>query len=142
MKLLVSACLMGLCTRYDGECQENPQVLALAERHCLIPVCPEQLGGMPTPRPASEIRGSRVINRLGVDVTSFFYRGAEQALQVFRLCGCEAAVLKRRSPSCGKGQVYNGEFAGQLTQGDGVSAALLKANGISVYGEDETHLIE
>ena len=94
MKLLVSACLMGLCTRFDGESKANSQVLALAGGHSLIPVCPEQLGGLPTPRPASELRGGRVINRLGVDVTAAFVRGAEEACQVYRLCGCEAAVLK------------------------------------------------
>ncbi len=142
MKLLVSACLMGLCTRYDGENQENPQVMALAERHNLIPVCPEQLGGMSTPRPASEIRGSRVINRLGADVTQAFAWGAEQGFKAYRLCGCEAAVLKRRSPSCGKGQIYDGSFTGKLVEGDGVFAALLKTHGVPVYGEDETHLIE
>jgi uncharacterized protein YbbK (DUF523 family) len=142
MKLLVSACLMGLCTRFDGESKANSQVLALAGGHSLIPVCPEQLGGLPTPRPASELRGGRVINRLGVDVTAAFVRGAEEACQVYRLCGCEAAVLKLRSPSCGKGLVYDGSFSGTLTAGDGVFAALLKARGVAVYGEDETHLME
>ena len=142
MKLLVSACLLGLCTRFDGESKASGRVMALAEQHCLVPVCPEQLGGLPTPRPASERRGQRVINRLGVDVTEAFARGAHEAYRIYSLCGCEAAVLKLRSPSCGKGQVYDGSFSGTLAPGDGVFAALLLEKGIQVYGEDEVHLIE
>ncbi len=142
MRLIVSACLLGLCTRYDGQSGEDPRVTALAQRHILIPVCPEQLGGLPTPRPASEIRDGRVISILGTDVTRAFDRGAQEGLRLFRLLGCGAAVLKSRSPSCGKGQVYDGSFSGRLTRGNGVFAALLMAGGLAVYSEEETGLIE
>lgn len=142
MRLIVSACLLGLCTRYDGQSGEDSRVTALAQRHILIPVCPEQLGGLPTPRPASEIRDGRVISSLGADVTRAFARGAQEGLRLFRLLGCGAAVLKSRSPSCGKGWVYDGSFSGRLTRGNGVFAALLMAEGLAVYGEEETELIE
>ena len=142
MRLLVSACLMGLCTRYDGNANEDRGVLALAPQHVLYPVCPEQLGGLPTPRPPCEIVGERVVNWLGEDLTQAFSKGAFEALKVCRLCGCEAAVLKRNSPSCGKGMIYNGTFSGKLSAGDGVFAALLQASSIPVYGEDEIQNIE
>ena len=142
MRLLVSACLMGLCTRFDGSATEDPGVLGLARRHELCPVCPEQLGGLPTPRPPCEIAGGQVVTQKGEDVTQAFLKGAHEALKVYHLCGCEAAVLKRNSPSCGKGTIYNGTFSGRLTAGDGVFAALLQVGGIPVYAEDEIQSIE
>ena len=104
-------------------------------------ICPEQLGGLPTPREPSERRADAVVSRSGADVTAQFRRGAEQALHLARLYGCKAAVLKERSPSCGSGEVYNGTFSGRLTPGDGVTAALLKANGIAVYCESDLHAL-
>ena len=101
MRLLVSACLLGVCCRYDGQSKANEAVLRLADKHELIPVCPEQLGGLPTPRPPSEIRQGRVINRMGQDVTAQYQKGAEEALRLCRLLHCDAAILKARSPSCG-----------------------------------------
>ncbi len=142
MRLLVSACLLGLCTRYDGCAKAHEEVLALRRQHTLIPVCPEQLGGLPTPRPASERVGDRVLSREGRDVTAAFMRGAEASLQVYRLCACEAALLKQRSPSCGKGQVYDGSFTSRLVPGNGVLADLLLSQGIPVYTEDDVHQIE
>lgn len=138
MKLLVSACLLGCRCRYDGDGKENAQVRALAARHTLIPVCPEQLGGLPTPRSPSERVGEdgRVVARDGTDVTDAFARGAAEALRLCRLTGCEAAVLKARSPSCGSGTVYDGTFTGSLTAGDGVTAALLIREGIPVVSEE------
>lgn len=137
MKLLISACLLGLPCRYDGTSKPQPWVEALAARHELVPVCPEQLGGLPTPRAPSERQGKRVIMNTGTDVTAQYERGAACALTLYRLLGCEAAILKERSPSCGCGQIYDGTFSGTLTAGDGVTAALLKAHGIPVYGEHE-----
>ena len=137
MRLLISACLLGCRCRYDGASKTQPWVAALAERYELVPVCPEQLGGLPTPREPSERRADTVVSRSGADVTAQFRRGAEQALHLARLYGCKAAVLKERSPSCGSGEVYDGTFSGRLTPGDGVTAALLKANGIAVYGESD-----
>ena len=134
MKILISACLLGACCRYDGASKAHPLAALLAERHTLVPVCPEQLGGLPTPRPPAERRGGRVVTQSG-DVTEQYLRGAEETLKLCKLLGCEAAVLKERSPSCGRGQVYDGTFSGTLTAGDGVTAELLAANGIPVYGE-------
>ena len=111
--------------------------VALMEQYHLIPICPEQLGGLPTPRKPSERQGGRVVMADGRDVTAEYRRGAEEALHLARLYGCTAAVLKERSPSCGKGQIYDGTFTGTLTAGDGVTAELLTAGGIKVYGESE-----
>ena len=136
MKILISACLLGVCCRYDGASKPHPLAAALAERHTLVPVCPEQLGGLPTPRPPAERRDGRVVTQSG-DVTEQYLRGAEETLKLCKLLGCEAAVLKERSPSCGRGQVYDGTFSGTLTAGDGVTAELLAAHGILVYGESQ-----
>ena len=135
MKLLISACLLGARCRYDGASKAHPEVLKLAERHTLVPVCPEQLGGLATPRVPAERQGDVVTTREGTDVTEAYRRGAEEALRLCRLLGCEAAVLKEKSPSCGCGQIYDGAFTRTLTEGDGVAAELLKAHGIPVYGE-------
>ena len=109
----------------------------LAEQHQLVPVCPEQLGGLATPRPPAERRGDRVVTKTGTDVTEAYRRGAEETLRLCRLLGCEAAVLKERSPSCGYGEIYDGTHSGTLTAGEGATAALLAANGIPVYGESQ-----
>ena len=137
MKIMISACLLGVPCRYDGASKPQPWVEALARRHELVPVCPEQLGGLPTPREPSERQGDRVVMRGGADVTEQYRRGAEAALRLYRVLGCEAAVLKERSPSCGYGRVYDGTFTGTLTDGDGVTAELLVRNGILVYGESQ-----
>ena len=136
MRVLVSACLLGVCCRYDGAAKPHPLAAALAERHQLVPVCPEQLGGLPTPRPPAERRGAQVVTRDG-DVTEAYRRGSEEAWKLCALLGCRAAVLKERSPSCGRGAVYDGTFSGALTAGDGVTAALLAERGIPVYGESQ-----
>ncbi|MBQ2062933.1 MAG: DUF523 domain-containing protein [Oscillospiraceae bacterium] len=137
MRILVSACLLGAACRYDGQSKADPAVMELAQHHELVPVCPEQLGGLPTPRTPSERRGDRVIMADGTDVTDQYRRGAEEALRMCHLLGCEAAVLKERSPSCGKGRIYDGTFTRTLTNGWGVTAELLRQNGIPVYGESE-----
>lgn len=136
-KVLVSACLLGVCCRYDGRGNPNDDALSLLGRDdiMLIPVCPEQLGGLSTPRIPSERRDDGVVNRAGENVTSQFTRGAEEALRIAKLCGCKIAVLKERSPSCGCGRIYDGSFSGSLTDGDGVTAELLRREGIEVYGE-------
>lgn len=137
MRLLISACLLGCRCRYDGASKAHPLAAALAERHELVPVCPEQLGGLATPRPPAERRGGAVVTAAGLDVTEQYRRGAEEALALCRFFGCEAAVLKERSPSCGRGQIYDGTFTGTLTAGDGVAAEQLAARGIPVYGESQ-----
>lgn len=135
MNLLISACLLGVPCRYDGASKPHPLAEALAARYHLVPVCPEQLGGLATPRPPAERQGDRVTARTGADVTEAYRRGAESALTLCRLLDCRAAVLKERSPSCGHGEIYDGTFTAALTAGDGVTAELLSAHGIPVYGE-------
>ena len=137
MKILVSACLLGCACRYDGGSKGCEKVIALAEKHRLVPVCPEQLGGLPTPRPPAEIRGNRVMNREGADVTQQYQKGAEETLRLAQLLGCGCAILKARSPSCGSGSIYDGAFCGVLTEGDGVTARLLKAKGLPVLTEED-----
>ena len=137
MKLLVSACLMGAGCRYDGKDNRLPQLSRLSEVCTCVPVCPEQLGGLPTPRVPSERRGDRVVDREGRDVTAAFLRGAKEAARLAELCGCQAALLKERSPSCGCGKIYDGTFTGTLTEGDGVTAQLLREKGIPIYGESQ-----
>lgn len=137
MRLLISACLLGACCRYDGKSMQNEVAMRLMDKHELVPVCPEQLGGLPTPRAPAEIRGERVVNRQDTDVTAAYKMGAEEALRLYRLLHCDGAVLKARSPSCGKGQVYDGSFSGTLISGNGVTAALLLSHGIPVWTEEE-----
>ena len=135
-KLLVSACLLGAPCRYDGKSKADARVQALAEAYELIPVCPEELGGLPTPRTPSERQGERVISSDGRDVTAEYRRGAETALALCLAHGCKAAVLKEKSPSCGCGQIYDGTFSRRLIPGDGVTAELLRSRGVAVCGEN------
>lgn len=139
MKLLISACLLGVNCRYNAEPKALPDdiLTRLLEQHTVIPVCPEQLGGLTTPREPSERQEQRVVMRSGRDVTAEYARGAQEALRLCKQFGCTAAVLKERSPSCGHGEIYDGTFTGTLTPGDGVTAQLLLENGIAVYGESE-----
>ena len=135
--ILVSACLLGVACRYDGKRKPNEAVIALKEKYNLIPVCPEIMGGLPTPRLPSEIRGETVIMENGEDVTDKYSKGAEETLRLARLFGCGKAVLKEKSPSCGSGRIYDGTFSKTLTEGNGVTAGMLLANGIMVAGETE-----
>lgn len=137
MKLLVSACLLGCCCRYDQKSAPDETVLSLGKYHQLIPVCPEQLGGLATPRVPAEIQGDRVITKEGVDVTENYIRGAEQALFIAKQLGCHAAVLKDRSPSCGCGEIYDGSFTGTKTIGNGITTRMLIKNGIAVIKASE-----
>ncbi len=141
MKILISACLLGCRCRYDGGSKPHPVAEKLAQRHELVPVCPEQLGGLSTPRPPAERRGDGVVTAAGGDVTEQYRRGAEEAVRLCKLMGCQAAVLKERSPSCGSGEIYDGAFSGRLSKGDGVTAAALKAAGIPVYGESAAEVL-
>ena len=135
--VLVSACLAGEACRYDGSASPNAVVLDLLARGLAVPVCPEVLGGLPTPREPMELRGGRVLGRSGLDCTEAFAAGARRALEICREHGCASAILKARSPSCGCGRVYDGGFCGRLVSGDGVFAALLKAAGIPVRTEED-----
>lgn len=137
MKILVSACLLGVRCRYDGKSKPHPAVERLMEQHTLIPVCGEIFGGLPTPRVSAERQGERVVTADGCDVTAAYRRGAEEVLRLAERYGCTAAILKERSPSCGSGRIYDGTFTGTLTDGWGVTAELLRDHGICVIGESE-----
>ncbi len=136
-KIIVSACLLGLPCTYRGDSNHCEGVCRLAEKHTLIAVCPEQMGGLTTPRPPAEIVGDAVITRNGQDVTAAYRRGAEAALQLARLNDADCAILKARSPSCGKGLIYDGTFTGQKCPGNGIAAGLFLDNNIPVYTEEE-----
>ena len=135
--LLISACLLGVQCRYDGGSKPVMPTVALMEQYHLIPICPEQMGGLPTPRPPAERQGSRVVTRDGEDVTEAFLRGTAEVLRLADLYRCKAALLKERSPSCGCGQIYDGTFSKTLVEGDGMAAQMLKKHGLTVYGESQ-----
>lgn len=137
MKLLVSACLLGVACRYDGRSKLHPLAQELCRRHEVIPVCGEIFGGLPTPRLPSERREGGVFASDGGDVTDAFCRGAEEVVRLARLTGAQAAILKERSPSCGTGWIYDGTFRGRLVHGYGVAAELLASYGVTVLGESE-----
>lgn len=131
-KILVSACLLGTNCKYSGGNNYSEEVTEYLKDYEIIPICPEQLGGLPTPRPASEIIGDKVINNEGTDVTSNYQKGAEEALKIAKLLGIKKALLKAKSPSCGNGKIYDGTFSGTLIDGDGITTKLLKENNIEV----------
>ncbi len=137
MKILVSACLLGTPCRYDAKSKPDACVIALSKKHELIPVCAEVLGGLPTPRIPSEIMGDKVINREGVDVTDEYHKGAQRVLDIAIENGCKIAILKSKSPSCGRDEIYDGSFTRTLTQGNGICAGLLMKNGITILNEKE-----
>ena len=137
MRVLVSACLLGVSCRYDGQSKAYPLLDELCRRHQVVPVCPEIMGGLPTPRTPAERQGDRVVTRTGADVTEQYRRGAEEVLRLARRLGCTVAVLKERSPSCGSGEIYDGTFTGTLADGFGVAAQLLGESGIRVLGESQ-----
>lgn len=133
---LVSACLLGLNCKYSGGNNRAPALLARMARHTLIPVCPEQLGGLPTPRTPAERREGRVVTEDGRDVTAQYEKGAAEALRLARLYHVDGAILKSRSPSCGRGEIYDGNFSHTVVPGDGVAAQALAAAGYPVYTEE------
>lgn len=139
--VIVSACLVGLKTRYDGSSAPNAEVAELLKGRSFVPVCPEQLGGLCTPRPKAAIESgsgagvlclsSRVVDSSGTDVTDKFIKGAQAALNIARMCGAQEAYLKEKSPSCGVERIYNGS---RITDGEGVTTALFKVHGIKARG--------
>lgn len=135
--ILVSACLLGAACKYSGGDNFCPKVAALVKDYQLVPVCPEQLGGLPTPRTPAERQGYRVITKDGRDVTDAYHRGAQEAWKLAQLFGCDTAILKARSPSCGAQGIYDGTFTGTVIPGSGVTAELLRDVGIRVLTEDE-----
>lgn len=136
-KLLISACLAGMNCRFDGGNNIISDLELLLERFYLIPVCPEVFGGMSTPRLPSEIKGNIVQDMAGNDVTDFFVAGAREVLNLAHLWGCNRALLKEKSPSCGCHLIYDGSFSKKLISGNGILARLLQDNGFSLFSECE-----
>ena len=139
MNILVSRCMLGEPCRYDGRSVPVPELAKLRQAgHVLIPVCPEVLGGLPTPRsPAERQPDGRVVNRAGEDVTAAYLEGAGRTLALALEAGCTLAVLKAKSPSCGCHEIYDGSFTGRLVPGQGVAARLLEESGVRVVDETE-----
>jgi uncharacterized protein YbbK (DUF523 family) len=134
---ICSACLLGIICRYDGKSKPNEKVINLVRKEILIPVCPEQLGGLSTPREPAEQKDNKVFTKSGKDVTESFTKGAEQVLHLTKMFVVKEAILKQRSPSCGCGQIFDGTFSGKIIKGDGITAVLLKKNGIKVISEED-----
>ena len=135
--ILVSRCLSGAFCRWDGGTNLVPEIASLVENGLAITACPEELGGLPTPREPSEKLRDRVISRLGIDVTDEFNKGAIKTLLLCQQHGCHLAIMKAKSPSCGKGFIHNGKFDGGLVSGNGITTQLLLDHGIEVLTEDE-----
>jgi uncharacterized protein YbbK (DUF523 family) len=136
-KIIVSACLLGNKVRYDGNDSFKEEIAALKEKYDLIPVCPEVLGGLLIPRDPAEIIGSQVLTDKGKDVTTNFKHGAETVLEMCKTSHVSKAIMKSKSPSCGKGMIYDGSFSRTLTPGNGITVELLTKNNIKVYTENE-----
>lgn len=136
-KILISACLIGDKVRYDGKSNYNPKIQDLLEKYELVPFCPEVEGGLSIPRIPCERYNDKVINKEGKNVTKYFEKGADLALNICQYLGIRIAILKENSPSCGTKKVYNGKFEGKLIPGEGVTAELLKRKGIKVISEEE-----
>ncbi len=135
--IMVSACLTGENCKYNGGNNKNEKVIEFLKGKEYIKICPEVMGSMTTPRPPSEIKGRKVINSLGEDVTEFFLKGAYEALKLAKKYKASLIILKAKSPSCGLGKIYDGSFSGNLTDGDGITAKLLKKNGFKVITEND-----
>jgi len=136
--LMVSACLLGVHAKYDGsDTNKNDLLMKYSHLGQYLPFCPEQLGGLTTPRPPVEIIKTKAINDLGEDVNAQFAKGAEQSLYLTEIFPVKAAILKERSPSCGVHKIYDGSFSHVIREGQGVTAAILRAKGIPVYSEED-----
>ena len=136
-KLLVSACFVSKGYKYDGEANINLKIIELEQKYEFVFICPEVFGGLPVPRYPSEILGDKVVNIIGEDVTQNFNLGAIKALELAKKHNCKKALLKAKSPSCGKGIIYDGTFSHTLKEGHGITVRLLMENGIEVYTENE-----
>lgn len=130
MKIAVSACLLGINYKYNGGNNYSEKLEKILEKHEIIPICPEVLGGLPIPRDPSEIVNGEVLTDKGKSVDKEFRNGAKKALEIVKESGAELVVLQPRSPSCGLGKIYDGSFTGRLVDGDGVFVKLLKDEGI------------
>ena len=130
MKIGVSACLLGKNVKYNGKNNFSPELVEKLKDAEIIDICPEVLGGLPIPRDPAEIVDGEVITNKGISVDYEFRKGAKRALEIIKNEGIELVILQSRSPSCGKGQIYDGTFSSKLIEGDGVFVKLLEENGI------------
>ena len=137
MKILISACLLGVNCKYDGGNNRREELISLLRGHDLRSACPEMLGGLPSPRVPAEIKDGEVIRPDGKSADAAFRAGAEAALCLARSFGPELVILKSKSPSCGSGMIYDGSFSHRLAPGDGIFAEMLKKEGFRVMTEDE-----
>lgn len=146
--IMVSSCLLGVYAKYEGTVtNRNDLLLKYSKLGKYLPFCPEQLGGLATPRPPVEIMNgsgedvlrnrTKAVNDLGENVTGQFIKGAEQSLYLARIFPIKAAILKERSPSCGVHKIYDGSFHHVIREGQGVTAAILSAEGIPVFSEED-----
>lgn len=142
MKIIVSSCLIGFNCKYDGGNNYNEQLVSYLKKHDVIHVCPEQLGGLSTPRKASEIKDGKVYHNNGSDVSEEFKKGALETLKIAKDNNCFISILKKNSPSCGFCGVYDGTFSHKLIPNNGITADLLYKNGIVVLNEDNYHLLK
>jgi len=137
--ILVSACLLGINCKYNGGNNKIEGLKELLKNEILIPVCPEQLGGLETPRLPSETiqknEGRHVVDKKGNDLTVQFLKGGEETLKIAKMFNIKKAILKSNSPSCGCGNIYDGTFTGKIVEGDGITAAILKSNNIKIFNE-------
>lgn len=137
-KVLISACLLGINCKYSGDNNYNKELIdKLNEQYDLIPICPEIMGGLSTPRNPAEIRDRKVFNNQGDEVTMNFQKGAEEALKIAKILNVNKAILKSKSPSCGKGLIYDGTFNNKLIEGNGITTDLLLKNKIQVISDKE-----
>lgn len=151
---MVSACLLGVACAHDGRPRLDEELAGALAGGAVLPVCPEQLGGLPTPRPPAEIAGgsgaevlrgrARVLTARGHDVTRQYLRGAREVCRLAGMAGCSGAVLRPRSPACGPASHYDGSFASRLVRGMGVTAGALSERGVLVltpkdYLEEAAH---
>ncbi len=137
MKILVSSCLVGVDCKYSGGNNYSEKVMEFLKDKPYVPACPEQLGGLQTPRPCCELIDGRVMDENGMDQTAIFEKGVEETLKIVRMTKCTHALLQKRSPSCGVYTIYDGSFSGNKIQGMGMTARALKEAGLILMTEDD-----
>lgn len=137
MKIGISSCLLGIQCKYNGKSNYNEDIIKLKEKYEIVPICPEVLGGLSIPRVPAEIINDKVINQQGIDVTQNYNQGALKALQILKANNVNIVILKSKSPSCGKGEIYDGTFSHTLIEGNGVTTKILLENNITVYNEHD-----
>ena len=136
MKIMVSACLLGDNVKYDGGNNYQKELAEFLKDYEVVKVCPEVFGGLPVPRDPSEIKNGKVVTINGKDVTREFTFGAYKTLDILDREGIHVAILKKNSPSCGFGTIYDGTFSHIKTEGNGITSQLLKEKNIIILNED------